>query len=105
MDKITCANVVEVCHCSAVSVVTTLQCWMIRGLNHGTGKIFLTFFKTSRPVLGPTHPPVQIIRQLFSGGKATDQLHLVLKLRMSGSIRLLPPHGVYKNNFSYCLLH
>ena len=43
-------------------------------------------FKTSRPALGPTRPPVGYVL----GSLPRRNLHLVLKSRISGDVRLLP---------------
>jgi len=40
------------------------------GLKSGYGREICLFFTTSRPVLGPTQPPVQWVRVFFSGDKA-----------------------------------
>jgi len=49
----------------------------------------------SRPAMWPTQPPVQWARRFFLeindlGMRLTTQFQLVLKLRMSGDIPLLP---------------
>jgi hypothetical protein len=57
---------------------------------------FFFFTNASRPVLGPTHSPIQCVPGSFPGGKAggsvklTIHIHLVLMLRMSGAVSPLP---------------
>ena len=41
--------------------------WTVRGWNLGEGEILS---HTSRPVLGPTQPPIHWVPDLLSGGKA-----------------------------------
>jgi hypothetical protein len=42
----------------------------LRGLNPGSGKIFISFSKTSKPDVGPTHPPIQwVVRAISTGVK------------------------------------
>jgi hypothetical protein len=57
----------------------------------------LLFSKTSRPALGTTQPPSKRAPRYFPGinwpGHEVGHLHLVLTLRLSGAIPLLPLHA------------
>jgi hypothetical protein len=41
----------------------------LRGSNSGRPKNFFLFSETSRPVVGPTQPPIQLAKELFPGTK------------------------------------
>ena len=64
---------------------------MVWGSNSGRDKKFF-FFKTSRPALQPIRPPIQWVPEFFLGVKVTTSmkltthLHLVARLKMSGSV-------------------
>jgi hypothetical protein len=46
-------------------------------------KDMFLFFTASRPALGPTQPPVKLVKRALSlGVKLTTHLHLVPRLRM-----------------------
>ena len=47
-----------------------LQGWSVRGSNPSRSKRLHSHFKMSRPALGPTQPPVQMVEVYFPGGKA-----------------------------------
>ena len=59
-------------------------------------KKILLFPKRSKPALGTTQPPVQLVWEFFFGIKSsrivklTTHLHLVPRLKMGGIISLLP---------------
>jgi hypothetical protein len=65
------------------------------GSRQGLG-IFIT--TVSRPILGPTQPPVQWVPGALSFGvkrpvrEADDSLHLVPRLRMRGAVSPLPQY-------------
>jgi len=46
---------------NGAEVATTLR--MVQGSNHGTGKTFFLFFKTTRQALGHIHSPLQLVQQ------------------------------------------
>lgn len=75
--------------------------WLGCGLNDPEfkplqDKEILLFSKTSRLALGPTRPVIQWVlgtllpRQSSQGMRLTTHLYLVLKLRISGTIPLVP---------------
>jgi hypothetical protein len=77
-------------------------------LNFGRGKRF-----SSSPT--PTQPPIQWVLVFFPGGgglekwlecEVNHKLHLVLRLRMTGAIPLLPLYAfmAWRENFTF-LLH
>ena len=66
------------------------------GFDSRQGQETFLFSKMSRPALGPTQPPIHWVPGSFPGSKEvgalklTTHLNLVLRLRMSGTIPLLP---------------
>ena len=56
-------------HLTTNGVVTGLRAER-SGVRITVGTKVLLFLKTSRPAVGPTHPPVQCVPGLFPGGKA-----------------------------------
>jgi len=56
------------------------------------------FTKTSRPVLGPTHCPVEWVVRRLSGSvvaimRLAIHFHLVLRLKISAAVHLLTQHA------------
>ena len=49
------------------SAIGTATHWTVRGSNPARGR---DFSHPSKPVLGPTQPPIQLLPGLFPGGKA-----------------------------------
>ena len=41
--------------------------WAVWGTNPERIKNFISFLGTSRPILGPTQPPIQLVSGFFSG--------------------------------------
>jgi hypothetical protein len=71
--------------------------WTIWNLIPTKQDIFL-FSKMSRLVLRPTQPPTE------RGTEVTTHLHLLLRVKMSGCVPLVPTpliclHGMHKDNF------
>jgi hypothetical protein len=71
--------------------------WTVRSSNPGRDKRFVLLQK-SRPLLLPTQPSIQWYRDSFPdvkrpGCKIATHLKVVPRLRMSGSIPLLPLHA------------
>jgi hypothetical protein len=67
------------------------------------------FFKTSRPLVGPTQPPVQRVHAVLPVGEGhrsvwpTTNLYLAPRLRMGCAIPPLPIclHGAHTDNFAF----
>jgi hypothetical protein len=66
------------------------------GFEFRQGKEIFLLSKPSRPAPGPNQPPVKSVSDLYPGEYSdrgvnlATYLHLVLRLRISGAIRLLP---------------
>lgn len=72
--------------------------WLpIYNTREGSRNVFVS--ETSRPVLGPTQPPVQRVPGCFRvwvygrGMTVATEFHLVFRLKMSGAVPLLPPYA------------
>jgi hypothetical protein len=86
---------------SSVGIMTRLQAgWSYSG----QGQEIVPFSKRSRLALGPTQPHMQCtqLENCSQGMKFTTHLHQELRLRMEGSVTMLPPclHGMNVDNFT-----